>query len=156
MATEALDREKIMAELEAIRSAEPDGILYPQNAVQWARNNPESELHGKIEWDDGKAAEAYRVDQVRAIIRVIVIPGKEGPEPIRAYVSQPSDRVHGGGYRRVEESLAKARAELVNDALRKLQTIGNGYTHLPELAPLFEGIRNVVREFQQSKITVAA
>ncbi len=153
---EVLDREKVYAELEAIRAADSDGVLYPKNVVQWARENPESTLHGELEWDDAKAAEEYRTDQARAIIRVVVVQSKETPDMIRAYVSQPSDRVHGGGYRRVEESLAKARAELVNDALRKLATIGNGFTHLPELAPLFDGIKGLVQQFAQAKVSVAA
>lgn len=152
----SLNREKIMAELEAIRTANPDGLLYPHEAVAWAASHPDSELHSQIEWDDTKAAAEYRADQVRQIIRVIVVQSKESPQMVRAYISQPSDRTHGGGYRRIEESLARARAELVNEALRKIATMENSFTHLPELSPLFQKIKDDVREFSQAGMKAVA
>lgn len=156
MANEKLDREKIHAELEAVRAADSDGVLYPKAVVAWARDNPDSVLHSQIEWDDTKAAEEYRADQVRQIIRVVVVQSAETAGMIRAYVSQPSDRVHGGGYRTIAESLAKARQELVNEALAKLTTMENSFGHLPELSPLFEGIRRLAKDFAQALVKAAA
>ena len=96
------DREKLAAELEIIRGMDKDGLLHPESVVAWARNNKESALYNELEWDDTAAAEAYRVAQVRQIVRVIVrnAPGNDGIDRrTRVYVSVPSDRLHGGGYR---------------------------------------------------------
>lgn len=45
-----------------------DGVLDPQDVVHAARN-PNSAMHGQFEWNDGEAAEAYRLQQARALIK---------------------------------------------------------------------------------------
>lgn len=153
---EPLKREKLTEEFEAIRSLDKDGLLRPEVAVLWARQNPDSELHRKLEWDDSEAAEQWRVDQVRQLIRVIVVPSSETGQHVRAYVSQPSDRVHGGGYRPISESLAKARQELVNEALATVKRLRNQFAHLPELDPLFTAIEHDVDEYLRGHSLQAA
>jgi hypothetical protein len=68
------------AELERIRD-DHDGRLEAPMVVVEARPK-DAALHPAFEWDDKKAAEEYRINQARRIIRAIRIVGPE---------SQPSD-----------------------------------------------------------------
>lgn len=61
----------------------------PAAVVALARSK-KSAMHGLFEWDDTKAAESYRLDQARCIIRSLVVTIKKPDEPegvttIRAY-----------------------------------------------------------------------
>lgn len=145
------NRDQLHKEFEIIRQLSPDGLLHAKAAVAWARNNPESALHAELEWDDTAAAESFREQQVRQIIRVIVVPSDATADKVRAYVSAPSDRENGGGYMPVGQALAKARGELINDALRKLMSFEKSYTHLPELTPVFNGIRSIINDYRHAK-----
>jgi len=60
-----IDPNAIGAELEGLRD---DGVLHTKRVLQWARENTSSALHKALEWDDSKAAEEYRLHQMRDII----------------------------------------------------------------------------------------
>jgi len=145
-----LKSEQLISELEKVRKLSKDGLLHPEKALAWARNNKGSALYKEIEWDDSKAAEAYRIEQVRNIIRVVVLPSEEVEEQkVRVYVSLPSDRVHGGGYRETRQALIKARQEMIDEALNTVLTLHVRFNHLPELSPLFEQIEEVVKGYRK-------
>jgi hypothetical protein len=78
------DPQKIGQALAEI-AEEGGGRLTPPAVVAAARN-PRSPLHRHFEWDDVKAAEAYRLDQARAIIGVIRIE-EDDQEVSRAFLS---------------------------------------------------------------------
>lgn len=147
---ELLDREKLAEEFEIIRKASKDGLLHPEKAVSWARNNRNSELHRHLEWDDSAAAERFREDQIRGLIRVVIKPSNETGKSVRAYISRPSDRITGGGYAPVEAALAKARLELINEATRSISMMKSRYTHLPELDTLFVEIDATIARFTEA------
>ena len=78
----------VAQELEHIYSR--DGGIQPQAVVEAAR--PEtSPLHPEFEWDDSIAAEAYRCDQARNVIRAVIlapeIERNERFQPVRAFVT---------------------------------------------------------------------
>lgn len=94
-------------ELEAIRTKAQDGLLRAKDVVDFARSNPDSKLHAHFEWDDSVAAEEFRLHQARGLIRAVITfqPATDGtPVRTRAYISLPSERVNGGGYRRIEQA----------------------------------------------------
>lgn len=75
MATSAKDRAaKIMARNERVRQIykKAGKVLRPEDIIADARN-PKSPLHDAFEWDDTKAAHAYRLQQARRLIREIRI-----------------------------------------------------------------------------------
>lgn len=97
-----------------------DGILIPEKVVEFARN-PATVLHEHFDWNDTSAAEKWRVEQARNLIRVTVEYSETLSRETRVYVSLPSDRISGGGYRKVvdvvksdrkDEMLAAAKAEM--------------------------------------------
>ena len=80
-----------------------DGLLSPPGVVESARD-PSSPLHAHFDWDDTEAAEKWRHEQARQLIRSVKITISDAsPVSVRAYVSLPVDRQSGAGYRRFEE-----------------------------------------------------
>lgn len=133
-------------ELELIRSRNKDGILFPEDVVKFARNS-KTALHKFFEWDDNKAAENYRLAQARSIIRVTVeIIGDVSTEPVRTYVSLPSDRKSDGGYRHMAEVVEDQvmLEELFAEAQRELEAFRKKYQKLAAVSEM----RGVFREIQ--------
>ncbi len=84
------DAEAVFTELEQIRE-QHDGQLHTPEIVNAARSE-DSALHPYFEWDDQKAAEKYRQNTARRLVRAVIIkPEKNTPEDNpathRAYIS---------------------------------------------------------------------
>ena len=109
-----------IAELEELRVSN-SGFLNPEHVVERARSE-NSALHRYFEWDDTEAAQAYRIQQARQVVRAVVrfLPAaNRAPFAVRAYLSLTSDRAAGLGYRATAEILDDdARAA---EALRQLE-----------------------------------
>src|SRR5690348_5499317 len=71
------DPQKIGEELEKLSG--DAGELTPDVVVEAARN-PRNVLHKHFEWDDQKAAEAFRLDQARCLIRSVVVEDDDSEE----------------------------------------------------------------------------
>ena len=95
-----------------------------QEAVDFARNNPNSELHKILEWDDKIAAEKYRNVQVGNILRWIKItkvddndPTKREPTLIRYFVNTGN---HDGKYKKTEIVFSSATdADRILEQMRR-------------------------------------
>lgn len=82
------------------------GVLKVDDVLQEAKDK-DSLLHRHFEWDDTEAAEQYRRQQARALIQRCRIQLVESsPVKIRAFVSLPTDRENGGGYRLTSEVMS--------------------------------------------------
>lgn len=93
------------------------GVLKVDDVLAEAKDE-NSILHKHFEWDDSTAAEKYRRDQARALIQRCKITLVEtNPIEIRAFVSLPTDRETGGGYRLTSEVVGDEymKAELLRD-----------------------------------------
>jgi hypothetical protein len=135
----------VAQELELIRKRHR-GILRPVDVVAFACD-PQTALHAEFEWDDGKAAEQYRLEQARQIIRCAVrVVGEDSP-PIRTYVSLYSDRRAGDSYRALADALSdpKLRKQLLTQALREAESWRLRYQRLAELKPIVRAIAKVQR-----------
>lgn len=95
-------------------------------------------LHNEFEWNNTKAAAAYREIQARHIINSIEIIRDER-EPIRAYFNIVRTDPQ---YRHIDTIMQQAdeRAALLNMALRELEAFRRKYAQLVELAAVFEAI----------------
>lgn len=98
--------------------------LKPEYVEAYARN-PATLLHSHFDWNNESAGYKHRLDQAARLIRAQIIHIDGGPkDPIRAYVSLPSDRISRGGYRPMgeilsdkklaEEMLKAAEADLIS------------------------------------------
>ena len=126
---------------EICEKLERNGGLTAKRLVDESRPE-DAPLHKEFEWDDATAAEAYREEQARYIIRSIVIQ----PEPTKNDVVRAFFPV---AEQKVFESLpvilsdAKKTSALLDMALRELKAFELKYATLSQLAPVFEAIKNV-------------
>lgn len=131
------------------RIEQEHGVLRPGDVVEAARPAT-SPLHSQFEWDDGVAAERYRNDQARSLIRVCV--EYVGPTKRRqqVFVSLSTDRSAGGGYRSLVEVLAidNLRNQLIEDALADMERFTGRYSHIAELARVTEAMRDTKRQIR--------
>lgn len=128
------------------------GLLRPEDVVEFAKN-PKTALHSKFEWDDTKAGHAYRLEQARGIIRVVITyePGTDAP-PIRKWVSLASDRKAGNGYREVGTVMADEakRNELLSEARREMRHFRKKYESLASY-----GIGDVIESMSKAEAKLA-
>jgi prophage tail gpP-like protein len=142
-ATQQTLSERIAAELELI-AKRGGGVIKPERVVEFARNE-KTALHSQFTWDDGEAAEAYRLWQARQVIRVCVrYVGENDDKPTRAYVSLVEDRVEGG-YRPITAVMADAemRESLLAQAKAEMKRWSAKYRELTELASVFAAIDQI-------------
>lgn len=128
-------------ELERIRTWD-NGRLDAKNVVEVSRD-PGAPLHPAFEWDDEQAAEAYRIEQAKYMIRSIVVqqaPDQTEAQPIRAFVSVVRDK--GRSYTAVGHAMADPdlRRQVLLKALQELEAWRSRYAELVELANVFAAI----------------
>lgn len=110
-----------------------NGRLIPADVVDAARD-PASPLHAHFEWDDSAAAEKYRLDQARTLIRSVKIEVtvRDVPLSVVGYVRDPGADTKDAGYRNVaalrsEEDAARAaivdEMKRVANAARRAKTL---------------------------------
>lgn len=122
--------------------------LTPQSLIE-ANRAEGTLLHDVFEWRDDIAAEKYRQEQARAIIRNIVIveqtTDEEERAPVRGYVSAP-----GGESRYVTMQSAlteeKYRAKLLEDAKRNVKFFTAKYRRLEELASVTDAMERFLHD----------
>lgn len=132
------DHSAIRAELERLKV---DGIIRPDDVVS-AAESEESPLHSWFEWDDGEAAQQYRLDQARKLLRVYVVMDTPESNPVRALVSLTTDRRNGGGYRTVADVMSDdaLRAQMLHDALTQLRNMQDRYRNLQALSGVWKAV----------------
>lgn len=118
------------------------GELTPQDVLKDAKHN-NSPLHSFFEWDDGEAAEQYRLQQARGLIRSVVAIYTDEKNPAvrtRAYVhiNEPT----APHYREAGHAMsqAKTRDMVLQRAWRELQSWRTRYQDLKAFSDLFEAI----------------
>lgn len=124
----------IKDELLALKNSE--GFIVCERAVEWAKANPSSELHGALEWNDREAAHQFRLVQVRHLIALHVI----NDEGKRKMVSLSIDRSReGGGYRDLDDVMPvkSLRDVLLDDAFKELERVKTKYARLQELSAVW-------------------
>lgn len=122
------------------------GLIRPADVVEAARS-PDSVLHDYFTWDDGEAAEKWRLEEARRLIRVVVVKQVNEAEPVRAFVSLSTDRIAGGGYRAIAEVLddEELNERMLQDALDELGSFQRKYERLAALKPVFRATEEVKR-----------
>lgn len=120
------------------------GELTPANTVEAARD-PDSPLHAFFEWDGRKAAQEYRLEQARGLIRAVIYTPAEGDGlDTRIYVhvlDQDEGRTRPK-YEFLEDALQNPayRAQILAQAKREARAFREKYAVLKELAKIFVAI----------------
>ena len=119
-----------------------NGRLTSEEVLRSARD-PDCPLHPAFEWDDTAAAEAYRLEQARYLIRSIevVVAKPDAPAaPIRAFVSVIRDEDRS--YTSTAHALSDAdlREQVLRQAWRELEAWRERHAELVEFAKVFASI----------------
>jgi len=136
------DVQKVGKKLEETRE-QNGGVLTPSVVVKAAKPK-KSPLHDCFEWDDSKAAQQYREDQARYVLRHIAvvydIDSTGNQKTVRAFVNIMDDE------NRVYQNILVAmqnvdmRQQILNRALRELGQFRERYHELEELAQVHAAI----------------
>lgn len=123
-------------ELELIRQ-KAGGFLRPQDVVKYAKNK-KTALHKFFEWNDGRAAEKWRIRQAQELIRVVVTINEHTSEKVRTFVSLTTDQKTGLGYRAMVDVMDdnQLMAILIEDAKNDLAIFQRKYEKLQDIAEL--------------------
>lgn len=128
--------------LELLR-VQSGGDITPGAVVDAARSN-NSPLHGGFEWDDSEAAEKYRIEQAKYLLRMIVVavhkPDENKSTPMRAFVSITRDNKPSFVSLKAAMSDADLRAQIVARAKNELRQWADRYRQYEELATICEAI----------------
>ena len=131
---------------ELCEKLERTGGLTPHRLVEASRK-PGTLLHNEFEWNDGIAAEKYREEQARFIIRSIVVqPEAEEKKPVRAFFSIATEAMPEKRYESTEIILKdiEKTSYLLEQAKRELIAFKQKYAALNELKSIFDAIEKVV------------
>lgn len=132
------NREKVRAEV-LTRILERDGCVRVSVLLEESRD-PSSPLHNEFEWDDSKAAEEYRKNQARRIIRVTRLSGEQ-ERLVHVPVIANIDRERQGreGYYKTPTQVASNLDEFeraYNSARRQLSAATRAVEELERAAKL--------------------
>ena len=153
---EIMNEERKLLEKMARRNG---GVLMIDDVLEEAKNEG-SILHSHFEWDDTEAASKYRREQARVLIqrcRITVLANE--PTHVRAFVSLPSDRETGGGYRLVADVMTSdsMREEFIHDLqltisrwTKKLHLIDSDLADL--IVELDESLRQRRQQLEEARV----
>lgn len=138
------------------RLAERYGGRLDAEIVVEASRNPASPLHEWFEWDDSTAAEEYRKEQARALIRAIVICEKNPRVEVRAFHHVVLSEEAGGSpecYYVPTEDVLKNRGllqQVLQEALDYLCWFRKKYAILKELGGVHREIDRLIAKKRTS------
>lgn len=113
--------------------------ITPNNMVEFAKNNPDSELYKCFEWDDTIAAQKYRLQQANKILTFLVYPKtREDLPPTRKYQVTTTAHV----FKETKKLLVNQNEyeALLKRALAELQAFKQRYQTLVELQDVISAI----------------
>ena len=130
---------------EVCEQLDAEGNLTPKALVEASRPE-DAPLHKAFEWDDAKAAAAYRETQAAYIIRHIEVRREDMQEPVRAFLTAPTTDGSSFQYRSVEAILrdAASRESLLDAAKRELEAFTRKYKQLAELAEIIDAAEKLL------------
>lgn len=136
---------------------EGGGALKPQAVVDAARKKTHP-LHVHFEWNDASAAEAYRLDQARNLIRIVRVEDDSTEEgTTRAFISVGDHE--GVAYRTVDKVKRSAdlQAALLRQAERDLEAWERRYKELVDICQIVKSAREAIaKKREQSERRLAA
>lgn len=119
-----------------------EGVLTAGVVVDAARSN-KSIIHGEFEWDNEVAAEDYRKEQARLLLRSLVTVQTVGKteQAVRTYfvVHEGESRAYVPTLRILSDT--EMRGELLSEALSALKSLQRKYAMLTELTPVWAALQ---------------
>lgn len=140
----------VEAEFRNLMAKDPEGILRAEAIVKVAEN-PLHAFHEWFTWDDDEAARRWRLEQARFRIKSFKIFIEPLNITVRGLTSLESDRTNGGGFRWMTDVMARPdlRKEMLEIALRDLQSAESKFGHLEELAKVWAASNDVKKSLKK-------
>lgn len=154
-AADQADPQAIGEALEEIKTR-TGGELRAKDVLDAARDKKHV-LHKHFEWDDKVAADRYRLDQARSIIRVIRVWDEgDAEEPVRAFLSVAADK--GTVYRSVEDvkSSRDLQIAVMNRANTDLDAFMRRYRELTDVCQFVHQAKGALQKRLKNIETRAA
>lgn len=128
----------------------PHGIVTPKEVLNKARNK-RSPVHKYFDWDDSSAAEKYRLDQARALIRCLIIVDDDDDDGHRKYTAPLVLETGERAYVDIDKVVSNEFLwkQLIAIALKDLQLWKKRYEHLKELKPVFVVADKLERKYSE-------
>lgn len=147
--------DEISSELNALCESRGGILIGAKEVLAFAEEQPQSAIGKRLfAKTDKAAAREWRLGEARTLIRLWYEKEPQTDRRIRAAISVPSDRTLGA-YRRTTHALADTttRAELVEEALKRIGATRSAYGYLPELGGFFDKLDALIAE---TRATLAA
>lgn len=143
-----MNGETLEQEFQKLMQNDPTGTLQPEAIVEAAKN-PSSPLHSYFDWDQDEAAEKWRQQQAKELIWSYKIDVPELNIKVRALTSLQTGK--GSGFLWTKDVIADPdmRRRMLDLALRDLLKLENKYSHLEELAQLWDVTHTIKNEISQ-------
>lgn len=119
-----------------------ENSITPEQVLEKARNDENSELHKCFEWNDSIASEKYRLIQARKIIiNLAYVPKEKTDEPVRCFQITREKSV----YMPTKQFLVNndEYQDLLKRAKVELESFKRRYATLSELETVFEAIESI-------------
>lgn len=130
--------------IEGIKIKSGKDFIEPEELLEASRDE-NAPLHSCFEWDDGKAAEKYRLWQAHDIIKNITVEiiseDQTPPQIVRAFVSvAPSNEK--GKFVNIKTAIERDdyRKQILDNAFEELQNFKRKYQMYSELEKVFSAI----------------
>ena len=123
------------------RLEQKNGKVTPAEMVKEAKPK-KSPLHNLFEWDDKKAADAYRLQTARQVLCALYVVNPDRPKE-RAFVNvELRAETRQGTFVNVNAAMTDeiTRDIVLQNAISELKAFKNKYKRLSELAKVFEAI----------------
>lgn len=120
-----------------------DRKVTPEEVLEQARSDENSELHKCFEWNDSIAAEKYRLTQARQIIQLLVIKPEKKEEP-QVRVFQITTETNNYQPTKLFLEQPDEYKALLQRAKNELSALKTRYKTLSELEKVFEAIDEII------------
>lgn len=141
---------KVMEQIE-----ERDGEVTKESLLEEARDE-NSPIHNCFEWNDGIAAERWRLDQARHMIQdlqVEVVQIDEA-EKAPAFVNVSVRGAGGGRYKTTAIAMVNEdeRRQVLQNAIKDLEALQKRHATLVELSAVYAEVRKVRQKFDEGRL----
>jgi hypothetical protein len=133
-----------------------DGEVTNKSLLEAGRSES-SPIHSLFEWNDGKAAELYRLKQANDIITHIAIKVEEKEsEPYRAYVNivetQEGEQTQVGRFINIRSAMEneETRKIILRAALAEMKRFQAKYAKYSELSGVFDAMKKAEADIERA------
>lgn len=136
-----LDAQAVGTAIERLAKSH-NGVIEPGHIVDAARDES-SPMHPHFQWDDAAAAELYREDQARELVRSLTIDVSRSnleTRPVRAFVNVETGGERGYVTTATAMSSNDLRKQVIERAFGELEAWRARHAELTELARIFSAI----------------